>query len=215
MCNSNFLKLIVSTIGLFIAISFGNAQIDSSRVNYSEELKDSSDYKFRRTYQYLDINLKNERMLFKLSPGYSFSHDRLNLNVNLGIERKVEKSFSIIVTNQLYYQTTEKYDNYYFNTIGTGFRYYSSLKKRINQGISGNNLNGLYFEFGLNNIVTFFSLSNEIIFFRLPDPSFSFGIQRRLNNWSFFDIFSKSYFVDGFFYSSLGFNIGFAWGNKN
>ena len=53
-----------------------NAQNDTTIV-ISEEVSHESDYNYKQKYKYLDINMKNEKTLFKTNFKSSIHHARL------------------------------------------------------------------------------------------------------------------------------------------
>ncbi|NJK98125.1 MAG: hypothetical protein HC905_27320 [Bacteroidales bacterium] len=69
-------------------------------ITYSEERKDTSDYRYRRLYQYLDINMKDEKRMFKVSPDFSLSKYNKQLGLQLNYEQKIFSQFSLIINNR-------------------------------------------------------------------------------------------------------------------
>ncbi len=127
-----------------------------------------------------------------------------------------------------YWSVGSKYsinNNFFSSNIGAGFRWYFTLNKRIKNGASGNNFNGLYAEAGIENIANYIDgtiyyrqqstlvfVDNGFHVFPSFDPRISLGFQRRFNNWSYFDIFTTTNLTYGALYWDLGFRLGFAWG---
>lgn len=227
-------KLIFTTL-VFICLLIlkSHGQTDSSKVNYSEESSDSSDFKYRRVYQYLDINMKNEKRLFKISPGFNFSDVYSALRFQISYEWKIKKQYSVSLNAFTLFTRTKDYNYSYFDnqsylysnnsTIGLNFRYYFTLKKRMENGISGNNLNGLYVGLGTHLLSYNQNYNSHYpnnynpglqMFFDEFNPSLSIGLQKRLNNWSYFDVFTSAALNDKKLFINLGFNLGLAWGNK-
>lgn len=224
-------KKINFSIIIFVCLFTINAynQTDSIKISYSQESKDSSDFKYRRVYQYLDINMKNEKRLFKVSPGFNMSSDFSSLSLNVGYEWKIKKQYSLSVnTYSLFRRIKEdsypshRFDNY--SALGFDFRYYFTLKKRMEDGISGNNLSGLYVGLG-DDVVSVHRLHNTAysvegawhdyrLWFDEFAPKLTIGLQRRLNNWSYFDVYSVASLVEKKIYINLGCRLGFAWGKK-
>jgi hypothetical protein len=228
-------KKILVVIYLVFLLGVLHAQNNDS-IAYSEERKDTSDYRYRRLYQYLDINMKDEKLMFKLSPDFSLSNYSKHFGLQLSYEQKIYKQFSFLVTtrNSFLIQTTSSLwggsswdsKNSYFNSnLGAGFRWYFNLNTRIENGTSGNNLSGLYAEAGLENIANYSNgeksvrPSNFVVqtnygfhVFETFNPRVAVGFQRRFNNWSYFDIFTTANWSQGLFFWDLGFRLGFAWG---
>lgn len=235
----SFINLaLVTSFTFFLPNTY--AQVDSAKLTYSEERKDSSDYRYRRLYQYLDINMKDEQWMFKVSPDFSLSRYNKQFGLQLSFEHKIYRQFSILINNRNSYYLQKvyqfnyfgnpqsaqlrEYNNFFHSNIGAGLRCYFNLDQRIKNGISGNNLSGFYAEIGLDNIA-YYSDGNLILkstgypwsengfhVMQNFDLRLALGFQRRFNNWSYFDIFTTSNLVSGALYWDLGFRIGFAWG---
>lgn len=213
------MKSIISLLFLFFStICF--SQVDTIKIAYSEESKDSSDFKNRKTYQYLDINQKNESHLIKFSPKIGIGNSVFT-SFSAGFEQKVLESFSIYVfTNSSF--STEQYFSYksFEGNLQSEIRWYPGLVRRINSGKSGNNLNGSYVGFGMADFVILKEFRLESL---LPIPYISTGFQKRLNNWSYLDVFgnlslTRSSWIESDIserlYFGMGIRIGFAWGNN-
>lgn len=185
--------------------------------------KDSLDYRSKRTLQYLDINMNDEKSMLKVSPQFLLSSRYKFLRVSFEYEIKLNKSFTFLVNNRS--QLTGYFHsefNEIYNSTGFSFRYYYLKNQRVREGISGNNLNGLYAEAGFSGLINILHSfpSNELYpsdrkkrsLIDLPDPYLSFGIQKRINKWSFIDVYVASGYnrLWDFFYSGVGFNIGLA-----
>ncbi len=195
------------------------SQTDSSKVSYSQESSDSSDYNYHRKYQYLDINLKEETKMFKIgiptfTVNYSKSTFQSSSTENLGLffiyERKFNPSLSLIIENDnsfnnTQYSVTNSSGSFDYTTyLDWGIRYYFLMQKRIKEGISGNNCNGLYVDFFIRDLNQFqfqHSIQSQgnlyyfnIYFFdfskilnKSPEFQLNLGLQKRLNNYSFID----------------------------
>jgi hypothetical protein len=208
----------------------------NENISFSEERKDSSDYRYRRLYQYLDINMKDEKRMFKVSPDFSLSKHNKQLGLQLSYEFKIRRQFSFIINNSSNVLVQNRYYGRYFRiydyygpeklfhtNIGADFRWYFNLNQRIKNGTSGNNLSGLYVEAGVSNIGYFsngtvwgtetsFRADEGFHAFQTFDPRLAIGFQRRFNNWSYFDVFTTVNRTYGLYYWDLGFRLGFAWG---
>ena len=239
-------KAIIIGIQLLLISSFNHlfSQTDSIKTSYRQESADSSDYNYHRKYQYLDINLKDETNMFKLSiPTFTLSHTvqgqtGINselLTLYITYEKKINPLWSVLLdesnTDELANSTNNFNSQFQFHSqLDIGIRYYYLLKDRIKKGTSGNNCNGLYTDFyvlniwyynynynelnGFNNII-----NNQLNYNLSPPVKLGFGLQKRLNNFSFFD--TKMYIEyqpnsnkPGIFTFGLDFRIGFGWGWK-
>jgi hypothetical protein len=189
---------------------------DSTRVTYSSESIDSSDYNYHRKYQYLDINLKDETNMFKIAvPTFNITYYKSvsgnsmaqnNFGLLFSFEKKLNPSLSIYVEDESNYSrnaylTINTYSS--SNTLNWGIRYYFLIKKRIKEGVSGNNCNGLFVDllihdlngFGYSKIVNEPMTSssgynyNDFEFrpINTPDIRLNLGLQKRLNNFSYMD----------------------------
>jgi hypothetical protein len=192
------------------------SQADSTRVTYSFESSDSSDYNYRRKYEYLDINLKDETSMFKIAiPTFTITYyNNLSANSltqnNFGLlfsfERKINPSWSVYVEDEndysrIAYLNINGYN--YSSIINWGIRYYFLIKKRIKDGVSGNNCNGVFVDFLVSDLngmgyskIVYNATSNSDKFiddefkFRLinkPELRLNIGLQKRLNNFSYID----------------------------
>lgn len=224
-------SLFIFILSLITGSSFAQ---QNENITFSEERKDTSDYRYRRLYQYLNINMKNEQWMFKVSPDFSLSKNSSHFGLQLSYEYKIHHQFSFLInsSNNLYLRNgfsryfTRTYtpERFFHTNIGADFRWYFNLNKRIKNGISGNNLSGLYLEAGVSNIGYFsnatvwafpensFRADEGFHAFQTFDPRLSLGFQRRFNNWSYFDVFTTVNRTYGLYYWDLGFRLGLAWG---
>ncbi|NJK98126.1 MAG: hypothetical protein HC905_27325 [Bacteroidales bacterium] len=113
---------------------------------------------------------------------------------------------------------------FFHSNLGVSGRWYFTLNKRIKNQASGNNLSGIYTEFGVENIASYSNgnlifkssgsswTGNGFHVFQSFDPHMAVGFQRRFNNWSYFDIFVTANHTYGALNCDLGFRLGFAWG---
>lgn len=205
---------------LLILIS-GAISAQEDTITYREELKENSDFNYRRSYQYLDIKMKNEKLLFKIAPFFYISNLTNGISCDFAFERKIAKAFSLQVFN-ISGMGFYNFENVFGGNLSLELRYYPGMKSRINKGLSGNNLSGLYISSGLSDIVQY-SFSNSVFFESHPSLNGTLGYQSRLSNWAYLDVFAilsydryNLYFIedDDKFYSTLGFRLGFAWGKN-
>ena len=231
-------KAIIIGIQLILISSFNQmySQTDSIKTSYRQESADSSDYYYHRKYQYLDINLKDETNMFKLSvPTFNLTHtvqgqtgiNTEYLTLYITYEKKINPLWSVLIdeSNTDFLANSAVQFNSQFNI---GVRYYYLLKDRIKKGTSGNNCNGLYTDFFILNIMNYnynnnwngSNIINNAIKYQLSPPvELNIGLQKRLNNFSFID--TKMYFEyqpvyqsNGIFIFGLAFRIGLGWGWK-
>ncbi len=232
-------KAIIVGMQINLILGFNQlfSQTDSIKTIYRQESADSSDYYYHRKYQYLDINLKDETNMFKLSvPAFYLSHtvqgqtgiNTQYLTLFITYEKKINPSWSVLIdesnTDYLGNSTLQ------FNSqCNLGIRYYVLLKDHIKKGISGNNCNGLYTDFFILNITDYNYLGNSWSgtnifnygqkFHTSPPVELNFGLQKRLNNFSFIDTrmyfeYQPVYQSSGIFTFGLAFRLGLAWGWK-
>lgn len=227
-------SLLIFILSLITGSSFAQ---QNENITFSEERKDTSDYRYRRLYQYLDINMKDEKIMFKISPDFSLSKYYKAFSLQLSYEQKVYNQFSFLVNNQSSYYVQKVYGynfgtgsssnvtNEFFHTnLGAGIRWYYSLNRRIKNGVSGNNLSGMYAEAGLDNIAYYSDgslifkpngpLTADVGFrvFQTFDLYVAIGFQRRFNNWSYYNLFATAKMSKGMAFWDLGFRLGLAWG---
>ncbi len=201
------------------------SQTDS--ISYCEEKKESSDYNYRKTYQYLDIKLKNEIWLLKVSPFFNIRNSMEEFSLELAFERKLSKAFSmqIFTKTQMGSGILQEGIN---GNLSMEIRYYPGIKKRIAKGLSGNNMSGYYLSVGIPDLIKYTDEKNsnyKIYFYNWAYPNINMGYQSRLSNWAYLDVFAifsyKSQFPNYYnftswgstsVYSTLGFRLGFAWG---
>ena len=98
---------------------------------------DSSDYAYRRKYQYLDINIKDETKMFKIAvPTFDFIFNTGIVNIQrysliLSYERKISKPFSLYIDNFNVLDINGSYYKGYYTKLDWGIRYFYSMNKRI------------------------------------------------------------------------------------
>lgn len=214
--------IMVMTGLIFIGVIKAQVLPENSLV----QTEDSTDHQYERVYTYLDINLNDEKSMFKISPQYYLSKRYQYFNLKILYEIKVSKTISFSVNNMTQISSNKVNTSFYslslktvskvYNSTGVSFRYYYLMKRNIKEGISGDNLNGLYIEMGFSDIFNF-NFSNEPYsqktkFISIQNYSLNIGLQRRINKWSFYDVFLQSGISKQFenYYSGIGFRIGFA-----
>lgn len=202
------------SILIFITIFLGkneniSAQTESIKVEYKQESIDSSDYKLRRKYKYLDIIMKDEKNLFKIGVQNTmiFTENQIELMPHLIFEKKVSPAWSLVFDNEVGFNLTQD-DGVRYNiktykySLNIGTRYYYGIKKAIREKTSGNNFNHNYFEFNIAGF-QYIEKSNGTLKSKYADNpnmsgsvyyhemlssiQISSGLQRRLSNYSFID----------------------------
>lgn len=217
------------------------AQSDSLKVEYKQESIDSSDFAVRRKYKYLDIILKDEKNLIKIGvqPSIFYTDNTFELIPHLIFEKKISPAWSLIFDNEIGYSynrfsNSSVNDKIFKFSLNIGTRYYYGINKAIQKKISGNNFNRNYFEFNItgfpsiqkykktylesngngNNTIP---LSGTQITY-LTSAQISWGIQRRLSNYTFIDAKMlvgnnlQDYIVDSGSQWFVGLNIIFGFG---
>lgn len=210
-------KVLILLIFIIVSISKNDnvfAQSDSIKVEYKQESIDSSDFAVRRKYKYLDIILKDEKNLIKvgIQPSILYTEMKFKITPHIIFEKKISPEWSIIFEDVVDFLIDNKFNhNYYLsdnkvfkNTINFGTRYYYGMKKAIQKKISGNNFNSNYFEFNISGpsierykktyVAQFGTYNYRLIPFSGTEIKYfpsganvSWGLQRRLNNYSFID----------------------------
>lgn len=214
----------VLTLLVFVIVSLGKnenvfAQVDSVKVEYKQENKDSSDFFVRRKYKYLDILLKDEKNLMKLGiePSIVYTEMKFKIFPHLVFEKKISPAWSVIFEDIIELSVDNRpseheissdvylmKDRLFKNTLNIGTRYYYGMKQAIQEKTSGNNFSSNYFELTLNGfpsvqrynrtIKVYSDIDNfTLIQKKGTEVSYEFsaqaswGIQRRLSNYSFVD----------------------------
>jgi hypothetical protein len=195
-----FHKVFIAIPFMFLLVaSFGQA--DSTKINYSEESIDSSDYYMKRKYKYLDLNFKEEKQLFKITAQLPVNNAVI---LNFTYERKIIPTISLIGDFRVgaQYNFFHGKDNYYSsfsNAINIGTRYYYNLNKRIKNKLGGNNFHANYFTFKLLNVYSYYyneyHSSGDVTYYPLnqrlnfkPYLSLGWGIQRKLSKNTIIDL---------------------------
>jgi hypothetical protein len=183
--------LLIPVMSIFLGTSFVTvfAQNDTIKVSYSEESPDSVNYNFKRKYQYIDLNMRNEKDLLKfgIAPFHTSLDESITLDFRIGYERKLNSSFSIdLTTFNHIYKFVYKMDEW--TTDGTlSLRYYYGMKKKIKDGVSGDNLNHNFYRFGITSTI-YYEGENS---YPPAYIDFGWGLQRRLGQFGYFNgIFS-------------------------
>ncbi len=152
-----------------------------------------------------------------IQPSVYYTERNFKLLPHIVFEKKISTEWSIIIEDIIEYSinnsvNTMIYNNYYLlkdkalkNSLNFGTRYYYGMKKSVQKKISGNNFNSNYFEFNVSSFPTIkkydrtfkeqidndnYNLipnSGTSISFDEFSTQVSWGVQRRLNNYSFID----------------------------
>ncbi len=216
MKNKLFTILILSGISILMNISKSNlyAQTDTVKIEYSEELKDSSDYNYKLKYKYLNYNLIEEKNLLTLDlVGLNYSYGEgsnifeavttrgnsaFAITTGFSYERKISQAWAAGISNTFYYQKNgDYYKGFSYNT-GIMVRYFYNKNKEINYNYSANNFMGNYLGvsiYGFRYAVTEYlpfpvngsepSKDSQFIF--NPGITLSWGINTRINKYLLID----------------------------
>jgi len=206
-------KFKFSIIGLSIIIGLINNKLtcqEDTLLHQNQQIVNQQD---NPKIKYLDANLREEKSLIKFSILPAFIRDRefnstfIYASASLSYEQKIIPSISLLFENQLYYGT--QYSSYSngenrFALWGlrgkAELRYYYAINKRIRASVGANNFNSNYFSLLLVNIYSYLghkeSISDSIPYYSnikygwssKPYMGISWGIQRRIGNWGYFDI---------------------------
>ena len=225
---------------MFSIIAFlknGNiyAQSDSVKVEYKQESIDSSSFTNKFKYKYLDIKLKEEKNLLKIGIrplSLELKERNVSINTYVIFEKKISPEWSVIFENAFVYEHFNSVEQF-SNSIDLGTRYYYGMKKAIQKKISGNNFNRNYFElmaYGIPSIDNMIEKRQDGTFYQASgcryslfnSAAISWGIQRRLNNYTFFDTkisagynFKTNKHYDEGLFVGVSFIIGFGWNIKH
>jgi len=120
------------------------AQTDTVKIE--TELQQDQKFYYRNKYRYLDVRLADEDRLLKIGiqpfkPSDNFSF--LVFTVHGGFEQKINTSLSA-VTEVNSIMTWSGDEAFHLQGLSLGGRYYFLKKRDIEQGRSGNNLQGVY-----------------------------------------------------------------------
>lgn len=209
------LALTLSFLWLSFAIPSIKGQEDTVIFEKSTEAISNSDFNIKQKYNYKDIKFKEEKTLLKIGINSFNSFVLLNntsgktLNGVIAIEQKINPSWTILFQKQYNYNKVNSQGLDVFRNRRISFdismRYYHSMKKKIKTGTSANNFHASYISFQLKDIFTlekgitpYYSGTyvpyNSNIEYRnyrrkefAPYLNISYGIQRRIGSWGYFD----------------------------
>jgi hypothetical protein len=213
-----FSKILLAA-GIVFAFPFNSgkimAQADTVKIEYSEELKDSSDYNYKLKYKYLNYNLVEERNLLTLdlaqvNYGYDDGYRNLGISINrtslllvstgFSYEHKITPAWAVGITNNFYYQRNGEFYKAFKNSTDIVVRYFYNKKNEIRNKYSANNFNGNYlgaslsgFHYIYNKYTNYdtsigdFRTSRAEKFGYEPGITLYWGINTRINKFLFFD----------------------------
>lgn len=231
-------------LGLLWMVSSGVlAQVrDSVRIDYSVENADTVRRNIRETFRYVTRATVEEKTLIKAGAvvplpivgGYYASY---GYGVGVGVEQKISPAFSVqgLVIGR-YYRTGTVINTKVLEMPISG-RYYYSIKKRMQKGLSANNFSNDYVGVQLENILygngQYYSttttgnqtiiLSEKIInrqLAMLNAVSLQWGIQRRLGSRGYLDfnfsfaalpVLTQKRVPDFVTPIKISFNVGLGW----
>ena len=213
-----FNKTLMSSGILFaflIASDKLKAQNDTVKIEYSEEMEDTSDYNYRLKYKYLNYNLVEERNLLTLDMAefsYGFDDDYRNRGISINrtslllvstgfsFEHKISPAWSVGITNDSYYQRNGEFYKAFKNSTNLILRYFYNKKNEIRNKCSANNFNGNYLGASLTGLSYTFNETNyyyeSIGDFRIsknkkfgyePGITLFWGISTWINKFLLFD----------------------------
>jgi hypothetical protein len=199
---------IIFLLSLFFILGFFRAKAQEDTINKQTILNPMKelDNNQKRKQQYLDVNFREEKTLFKLgiSPLKFLSSEDIfsmaNFSSFIGIEKKIIPSLSFINYNNFEYQSSKtRFLGWEFSS-DIGLRYYYSMHKRIIYAIGANNFHSNYLSVNLNEGLKYRNInqanspdSNVLVYPTQKSWTFkplfcvSWGIQRRIGKWWFID----------------------------
>mgnify|MGYP001562529349 CR=1 FL=1 len=152
-----------------------------------------------------------------IQPSILYTEMKFKIVPHLIFEKKISPEWSIIIEDVIEFSTDNNVigrsasfntdlvkSKVFKNTINFGTRYYYGMKKAIQKKISGNNFNSNYFELNISGLPSIsryrdtykkqidmfnyeFITENGTYISYSPSAQVSWGLQRRLNNYSFID----------------------------
>ena len=200
------------------------AQTDTVKIE--TELQQDQDFYYRNKYRYLDVRLGDEDRLLKIGVQPFKPSDNFNFLVftlHGGFEQKLTTSISVVTELNSVMTWTEE-QAFHQQGISLGGRYYFLKKKEIEQGRSGNNLQGVYGLFKMSDLLSLVTIrekdSDPDPFSRDPllersirgslTPEIGIGYQQRLDYHLYFDsALSCNYNILD---NDFGFQISFLFG---
>lgn len=184
--------IIIPALCLFMLLpgQFVLAQEDSVTVETFASVDDSY-YKLK--YESLDLFLRDEKRLLKIAVSPFKPNEKYDFSIvlsQLSYERKLGKAWSGIaeLNQELMLLKT---GTVVINSFDPGFRHYINKSKKIQEGLSGNNCNGLYAgakASGLLKSTTLYENGTHDRYISLiPVPEINVGIQQRISNLFYVD----------------------------
>ncbi len=130
------------------------AQTDTLKIE--TELQQDQDFYYRNKYRYLDVRLGDEDRLLKLGiqpfkPSDKFSF--LVFTLHGAFEQKINTSLSAVTEVNSIMTWTEG-EAFHLQGLSLGGRYYFLKRRDIEQGRSGNNLQGIYGMFKMSDLLS-------------------------------------------------------------
>lgn len=196
---------LVFALNLFAALH-AHAQTDTTFYNVEQVTEDEPKPTFSDTYEYFYGSKLPVDNVFKVH--FVRSDEPIYQTLNLGFEKKLFPSFSLQgnyglgIVNETDYRrvagvVTIGNDTSVFYSSNVGLvqrasvdmRFYVNMKKRMNRGLSANNINGNYFALSgiFNNSVSNLSGARDRDF-KSTAVEFRYGMQRRLLRYVFLDL---------------------------
>jgi hypothetical protein len=181
------MKRIISFFSiLFLLTGLASGQTtDSTKVEYTEETNESSDFSLKESYNYLIRAQVEEKALLKLGiAGFGISNKGSYLTYVVAYEKKLKPEFSVIA--EVRHRVGKKVSYEHRETVAAfnaGGRYYYNLNKRIRKGKSANNFSANYLGLSLENQIVRHEFKNHYE----PNLLAVFGLQRRISKYGFVD----------------------------
>jgi hypothetical protein len=192
---------------------------NSAKISLDIDKKDSP------KYIYLDENLREEKTLFTLFVQPYFKYKKGTetyggISFSIAYEQKIIPSISVLYSNRIGVGFLDSQ-----SSLGFGgdidIRYYYSINKRIRESTGANNFHSNYLSIGLNNLYQniqgYYGTPGNYQTFKQwyfkPSLKISWGMQRRIGKWGFYDIGPYVNFqrFDGL-YLGLNLKLGLGWG---
>ncbi|MDO9634731.1 MAG: hypothetical protein Q7J05_06765 [Paludibacter sp.] len=197
---------------LFFFLLFSTMLVQAQEDSIVVETQTSSDESYYKLkYESLDMFLRDETRLFKIAISPFKPNEKYDFSIvltQLSYESKLGKAWSgLAELNQELMLLS--HGTVLINSFDLGVRHYINKSKQIQQGLSGNNCNGVYAgakASGLVRATTRFAENAQDRYISLiPSPELNIGIQQRISN--FFYVDANAFVNYNFQLSEPGFGI--------
>lgn len=159
------------------------AQKDSTRVVFSEESAETSDFRLVETYNYIIRAQIEEKSLLKLGvQDFALSSAGSYVQYGAAFEHKLRPSLSVLAEVQQSLQTRQ-FSGLKAYSFNAGARYYYNMNRRIRKGKSANNFSANYLSFQADNeLYRRNDLVDHLTVFKVL-----YGLQRRIGKYGYAD----------------------------